>query len=276
MRLSGRGKETYLYLNGLVVETSIRLGDHVELQPASCAPTPDSIIKTSASETDLAVATLFLRSVRAQIHVTANSPKELATIAWNTIWDAVLLSAFFNTEVVCNLQCDTPASEFGPQSHLEVTNYHLRGLSRDDPHKITEEEADWLARNMSYARSLLDQPSFQTSVHRLASFRWHSLPRVRLAILWAGIEGLFGVDSEITFRLSLYIARYLFPDDAAKRLETFNTIKRLYKQRSAAVHGSRIKGDVAISVAKSATILQRLVRQCVEKRALPQTEILAP
>jgi hypothetical protein len=99
---------------------------------------------------------------------------------------------------------------------------------------------------------------------------------VRLAILWAGIEGLFGVESEIVFRLSLYIARYLFPNDEPMRSQTFNKVKQLYKQRSAAVHGSRVKGDVSTDVTDSALLLGQLVRKCVEARELPQTDRLAP
>jgi hypothetical protein len=275
MRIAGHGTETYLFLNGIVVTRKLVLGDHVELWPADCSPEPDAIIKGSRSEIDIGVSTIFLRQVRSQIRVTADNSKQLATRAWNSIWDAVLLSAFCDCEAVCNLQSDAPAERFGQGSQLRVTNYHLRGLVAE-PHVISEAEAVWIEANVGAARALLERPRFRDAVHALASYRWHSLPRARLALLWAGIEGLFGVDSEIVFRLSLYVARFLAPNDAHERGQIFAGVKKLYKYRSAAVHGSQIKGDPPGLVKDSVDLLQRLLRRCVELRDLPQVEMLVP
>jgi hypothetical protein len=276
MRISGHSKETFLYLNGITLARPLHLGEKAELLPASCSPKPDDMIAVSRSEIDIGVIALFLRSVTSQIRVRAQSPKDLAISAWNTVWDVVLLSAFCNCEVICNLQCDTPAEDFSAESKLEVTNYHLRGLHPREPHFITEREATWIENNILRARSLLDIPAFQNAVHCLATYRWHSLPRVQLAVLWAGIEGLFGVDSEIVFRLSLYAARFLEPSDAENRSQVFANVKRLYKQRSAAVHGAKIKGDLGTGVTESVKLLSRLLRQCVANGGLPIIDSLAP
>ena len=32
----------------------------------------------------------------------------------------------------------------------------------------------------------------------MASYRWHSVPRVQLAVIWSGIESLFNVNTEVT------------------------------------------------------------------------------
>ena len=100
MRISGRGKHTYLLLNGLRVDRTIRISENAELLPAHCSPDPEDIIAVLNSEVDLGVAAIFLRSVASQIHIQAASPKELAVIAWNTTWDIVLLSAFLNCEII--------------------------------------------------------------------------------------------------------------------------------------------------------------------------------
>ena len=276
MRIIARGNETFLYLNGLRVDRLFRINDNVELLPASCSPNPDDIVAVSQTEIDFGVAVLFLRSVASQICVRADSPKELAKMAWNTNWDVALISAFCNCEVVCNLQCDVPAEKFSSNSQLDVTNYHLRGLSLGEPHFMTFDEATWIESNIARARSLLDIPAFQSAVHCLATYRWHSLPRVQLAILWAGIEGLFEVQSEIVFRLSLYTARFLEPDDETRRLQVFADVKHLYKKRSVAVHGSRVKGDLKAAVTDSSELLLRLLRRCVVNGELPRTETLAP
>jgi len=275
MKISGSGTETYLYLNGIAASRAIQLSDGVQLLPARCEPDPQTIISMSKSEIDIGVAAIFLRSVRSQLHVVDEGPRELAIRAWNSIWDGILLSAFFDCEAVCNFQCDTPAETFGPKSRLEITNYWLRGMS-SKPHMIADDEAAWLEKYFHNANALLKKDRFMDAVNALSSYRWHGQPRAKLAILWAGIEGLFGIDSELAFRLSLYAARFLEPDEAVSRAKVFEDTKKLYKQRSAAVHGARIKGNSEASVRESVDLLQRLIRHCVEKATIPDVKNLAP
>ncbi len=159
---------------------------------------------------------------------------------------------------------------------LNVTNYHLSGFNVLSEWQLTTVDKEWLEKHFETARNLLTNPAFQTAAHSLASFRWHSHPRTQLALIWSGIEALFGIDSEIIFRVSLYTARFLAPDDQAERLKIFVKVKQLYKQRSAAVHGSKIKGDIQLAVKESADLLGRLIRRCAEINQLPDTESLAP
>jgi hypothetical protein len=276
MKLSGSGKETFLYLNGIGVTRKVVLGEHVSLLPASCAADSDLIVALLKKRIDVGVAAIFLGAVSSQLHIVADTPKELATRAWNSLWDAVLLSALFHCDAICNFQCDTPAESLRANSSIEVTNYHLRGLSDATPHIIASSEADWIEKHFASAQMLLSKPSFQNAVHCLASYRWHSLPRARLAVLWAGIEGLFGVESELVFRVSLYSARFLEPNNQPNRQKVFKDVKGLYKQRSQAVHGSELKGDAGECVNKSAALLQRLIQHCVTNNGLPSVEALAP
>jgi hypothetical protein len=201
MQISGHGRETFLFLNGLGVRRIVRLGKNLELCPARCSPSPEDIIKVSRNEIDLGVAIIFLRHITSQIRVVADTPKELAVQAWNSMWDAILLSAFFHAEVACNFQCDTPAEKFGLKSKLEITNYHLHGVSAKS-RILVEAEAVWIEENFEQARNLLKKTAYQNAVHSLWSYRWHTHSRMQLAILWAGIEGLFEVNSEIVFRLA--------------------------------------------------------------------------
>jgi len=66
---------------------------------------------------------------------------------------------------------------------------------------------------------------------------------------------MFGASSEIRFRISLYIANFLHQDDHDKRKFVFEAVKKLYNSRSAAVHGSKGKGDIDVAVEESANIL---------------------
>jgi hypothetical protein len=130
--------------------------------------------------------------------------------------------------------------------------------------------------HFSDARALLDTEKFQTAVHCLASYRWHSMPRIKMAVLWAGIEGMFGASTEIRFRLSLCIARFLHPDDADTRKQKFELVKKLYNSRSSAVHGAKVKGNINQSVEASAELLKELIHQSIIDRAIPNEEDLVP
>jgi len=216
MKIVGIGTETYLYLNGLKVNHALKLSENVELLPANSNPKPKDIIKVSKSEVDIGVATIFLRKVTSQLRITANDPKTLAILAWNSIWDAVLLSAVFDCNVACNFQCDKPVEDFSSDSTMSVTNYHMTGLT-SEPYELTLDDALWIEKNYDKSKRLMDINKFQDAVHSMESYRLHFLPRSQLAIIWSGIEGMFGIQTEIVFRLSLYIATFLEPKNKLKR-----------------------------------------------------------
>ncbi|HEX7708844.1 MAG TPA: hypothetical protein VF701_20460 [Thermoanaerobaculia bacterium] len=274
MTVSERDTETYLYVNGLTVPHAISLSAGTELLPANWKTSRDVVEAVCDSQLDFAVASVFLPRVSSQLRVTASHGRELAIRAWNSVWDLLLLSAFFDCEAVCNFQSDLPVEQFDSAARLHVTNYHLRGLV--EVRMMTNEEVNWTAANFGAARDLLDTSAFQGAVHALASYRWHSLPRAQLALLWSGIEGLFRVDTEVVFRLSLYIARFLWPDDEHARRSAFARVKQLYRGRSKAVHGGPVKDDASLVVRESAELLRTLILRSVAVRGVPDLEILAP
>jgi len=148
-----------------------------------------------------------------------------------------------------------------------VTNYQMRGILTQ-PYTITDENVAWLYQYFNNAKSLLEHNSFMIAVHSMATYRWHSMPRIQLAIIWAGIESLFSVSSEIVFRISLYVAHFL-SDDVNEAKLIFQEIKGLYKARSSAVHGGKIKGETFDLVENSAGILKKLIIKCIETKGLP-------
>jgi hypothetical protein len=263
MKILGKGGTTYILLSGVVVSDNVQLSENVELQPADTSHLDlNTAISTCSRPDDIAVVAAFIPRITSQLCITATTPKELAAYAWNSSWDALLLSALFHTEVSFNLQSDVSAEKISADSNIHATNFHMHGLTNTKSQKLTIDECKWITSHFKHARKLLDNERFQTAVHCLASYRWHSMPRIKLAVLWAGIEGIFGASSEIRFRISLYIAKFLHKDDSEMRKSVFDAVKKLYNSRSAAVHGSKIKGDVGVAVEESADILQKILLQC--------------
>lgn len=273
MGILGIGTETYLYINGLTVTEEIKLNDNKSLLPAPCELPFDVISKSIESDIDYSIAVLFGKSIGSQLKIVAGNPKDLAVIAWNSQWDIILLNAILNCEATWNLQCTNPIDNITETSILSITNYQVHGLG-GKPCVIGADEVKWLRENFNNAQSLMDDERFSTAVHSLASHKWHSLPRVQLAVLWMGIESLFEINSELVFRISLYAAKFLENNNEENALEIFNDVKRLYKSRSSAVHGGNIKGDLYALVNESSMLLNKLIKKCIEKNELPNVDRL--
>ncbi len=277
MQVIGHDKTTYILLSGITVPSSIALSENIELLPADTSHLDFSTaLLTCSRPDDISVVAAFIPRITAQFKISAENSKDVAALAWNSSWDALLLSAIFHTEIGFNLQSDTEASAISSESHLHAINYHMQGFTQQSPHPLTVNEVSWISLHFDSARRLLDGEQFQTAIHCLASYRWHSVPRIKMAVLWAGIEGLFGASSEIRFRISLYIARFLYRDDDANRKVTFEQVKKLYNSRSSAVHGSKIKGNIDQAVQESAEILRKLLVQCIVDKSLPNENELVP
>jgi len=241
--------------------------------PSSCSPTPDAIIEKSKSEVDMGVACIFLRSVSASLHITASTPKELAIKTWNSQWDAILLGALYDCEIGFNFQSDVAPEDFHQAGEFYVMNYAFKGLNSGQTRTLNNRDNDWLKNHYSSAWELMNEDRYQNAIHCLASYRWHSMPRAQLALLWSGIEGLFQIDYELSFRLSLYIAKYLAPRNQAKRRAIFNEVKKLYGLRSKAVHGGKLN-SLSDAVKSSVDLLRKLVVKSAEQRMLPDCDKL--
>jgi len=274
MGFLGTGNESYLYLGGIKVNEEIPLTDSVSILPLTQRLDINTIPKTLESEVDFGIVIIFARTLSAHLKIIAGGPEEVAITSWNSQWYLILLSAIFKTEISWNIQSTHPTDLVSEESILGVTNYHLRGL-HSNVHEVTCEEAEWLKKYFAHAKNLLDNnSSFKTAVHSLATFKWHTLPRIQLAVIWAGIEALFGVESEITFRISLYIAKFLAGSNPVESKRLFEETKKLYKIRSTAVHGSEMKKEPSEAVEQSAELLQKLIIKCIELNALPDADAL--
>lgn len=279
MRARKGATHLYLYVNGLGVPRAVSLGDGLSLEPVNVDPRTylPATVQTAMHAHAAGVVYLFLGQIRTELRVHADNAKDLVMRAWNAQWDILFINAVFDREAQINLTSETSASELEDTSTVYVQNFALRGFGRGElPTPLLEEQCVWLESHVEAGRRLLERELFQNSLHCLATYRWHSLPRARLALIWAGIEGLFHVDSEIRFRLSACIARFLGGEDAAARKVVFDQVRRLYNTRSTAVHGGALKGDPQALVDESADLLRRLIRHCVESGGTPPKDGFIP
>lgn len=268
----GLGNECYLYVNGISVSKPIRLHDSVCLHPAKPTAKCDKITSLLKNDIDFSIAVLCNPSIASQLHITGDNEELLVANAWNSQWDCILLGALLNCNVMCNLQSDQPIEQIAQARYVHVTNYELRALL-SSPYPVSEEDEEWLAKNYGAAYALLDNDCFQTAVHSMASYRWHSVPRVQLAVLWSGIESLFNINTEVSFRISLYIAHFLGENNAQAKL-IFNQVRKMYSLRSSAVHGNKTKDNLENAVIESADLLNQILRRCAKTKSLPNVDDL--
>lgn len=262
---------SYLYVLGVSIEHELVLNDYLALLPAKCNPLPDDMIDSvmkygSQDETDLGILIATLRKTTAQLRVVGSGSQELASRVWNAQTAIVLLSSLLNTEMYWHIQSSEPAESFSSRAVTNVVVSSRMFLPRDTV-TITSSEQAWLRRYYQIAWELLDDERFATAVNSLWSYRQSLRPSTQLAVLWAGIESIFSVRSELVFRVSTLSALFLKGGKQEKA-----RVKKLYSARSKAVHEGRQPSST--DVVASAELLHALIRECVERGQLPSEDDL--
>lgn len=273
MSVVGIGFETYCYLCGLSVIRPISLSDNIVILPANTRFDAGKVSDKVKSDIDYSIIVLSEPTIGSQLKITATDSKDLAIITFNSQWDCLLLGAILDCDIMFNLQSDKPLEQAEESKYINVTNYWFHGVLHGI-HNLSDSDEVWINQNYNRARILLDNELFSTAVRAMASYRWHTLPRVQLAIIWSGIEALFKIESEISFRLSLYVSKFLSNGDKTEEKNMFKKVKELYNSRSSAVHGGKIKKDPNMLVSDSAVILNRLIRKCSETGHVPEVDKL--
>jgi hypothetical protein len=126
-----------------------------------------------------------------------------------------------------------------------LLDYHIRiqtcpAASRQE---FSAEDAGWIRLHFDGFNSLAaSSERFRFALEAANDWRYTKDARTAISRLWAGIESLFGISSELVFRLSLMAASVLQPR-GSKRRDCFHHVKRLYGVRSKAVHGDKISDE---------------------------------
>lgn len=131
---------------------------------------------------------------------------------------------------------------------------------------LTKEDADWISNNYEKFNSLAAKSEgFRLALSAAVNWQYASDPRMAIAQLWSGIEALFGISSELVYRISLQIASLLEARGIARQ-SRFDQVRKLYGARSKAVHGEELS-DNALNKAmlESFDILNKLLLVNIEK-----------
>jgi hypothetical protein len=139
--------------------------------------------------------------------------------------------------------------------------------------RLTLEDAQWIKLHMETALRFVDEPKFQNAMQALTSFHCIPYPSIRLLVAWSGLEALFGVDQELSFRLSLYISNFL--KSGVDRYSEFEKLRQSYDSRSRVAHGASTKAKAVNDYAKyTRDILRACLARCIEINSFPNTKQL--
>lgn len=137
---------------------------------------------------------------------------------------------------------------------------------------VSSESLDWIQQHLKAWIDLMERPAFRLAVDSLTTHHQQANLRMSAASLWAGFEALFGISSELRFRLSALAASYL-EDPGPRRLALYRRIKTLYDYRSKAVHGSATTDALLEDhILEVREILSRLMCRMTETGAFPSSD----
>lgn len=155
-----------------------------------------------------------------------------------------------------------------PRFHGNLLDFHTTLLveraTRND--LVSDEDAAWIYRSFgAFNRLASESEAFRLALEAATDWRYAKEPRLAVARIWTGIEALFGISSELVYRISSLCAS-LLEERGPRRKARFQAVKRLYGQRSKAVHGEALNQDQLVSAMNdSYTLLRELLVLTIER-----------
>ena len=155
------------------------------------------------------------------------------------------------------------------KGHLLDFHTSIIQLPNLENFKINQSDIEWIKKYYETTNSLASKNSnFKFAIETINSWRYSKDLKSSITIIWAAIESIIGVSSEIVFRLSLNISSILEIRGEA-RLRRFNQIKKLYGLRSKVVHGSELKNiQIIAAIEESFILLCDLVIYMIENNKI--------
>lgn len=260
----GAANFVYLIGHGITVEVEREIAPGIIISPE--VPTNDS--SCGSRTVGELRETLNVMSMEPladfSLHIVdERGGQALATKTWNALWIFHLLALACRRPVM-PLYC---AANYGTRFTLANRNLVIHRLSSVAPASAVD--LDWATEQFNAFHGLLGENRFQNAVRCYGNAHYLFDDDAKIMLLWAGIEGLLDVDSELRRRIALHAAILLDGTPAEKALY-FDRLKKGYDVRSRVVHGSGAKPEVLQQgYALAGEGLLTLLRKCVELGRVP-------
>jgi len=267
-RLQAKGRHWYFAVVGLKMES-----DSIGIEPLarfSRVLEPPGEIELAAAcnnSTIFGAVARYSKGIEFELEVNRDgvSDQGAFNLAW---WILSALRIRTCAEVLVVAVADhswsTIAAVDDRTCHVQLLEDHPRSRLFSEVRVITKDDIDWVARHVVSLGELLEKRQFRLAVDSFCSHNQAVSTRMAGAMLWAGIEALFSISSELRFRLAAYVATTL-EERGRDRVECYRRVKRLYDFRSRLIHGAAVQEKAIIDhLVEVRLLLSRLICQVAE------------
>jgi hypothetical protein len=155
-----------------------------------------------------------------------------------------------------------------PRFQGNLLDFHLTLLTNKDARtdEVSVDDAAWIHEHFHVFNKLAaESQAFQFALEAATDWRFAKDARSSVARLWSGIEAVFGITSELVYRISL-LAACLLAERGDTRKAKFEEVKKLYALRSKVVHGEQLTEEkVASALNDSYHLLADLLLLSINK-----------
>jgi len=199
---AGEGTTEIIILgHGVTIPKTFELAPGILLDPT--VPPIDLKAASSSSEslTDYLTAVAATNLATFCLRVSGETGRELVTKAWNALWLFHLLS----------LACSAPCFSLcvianGKSEKYTAANRNVVLTPLPVVPRAGTEQIAWAKANLEKFEELVGNEAFSSAMRCYGNAHYLFDLDTRVMLLWAGIEGLLGVEAELSRRVALYAA----------------------------------------------------------------------
>lgn len=149
-----------------------------------------------------------------------------------------------------------------------LLDFHVRMVTNTNAQTgaITRADLEWIQTHFQVFNELAAASErFRFALEAATDWRFTTDVRSAISRLWSGIEALFGITSELVYRISLLSASLLAARGEARK-HKFRDVKVLYGLRSKVVHGEALSASkLANALDGSFSLLSDLLLLTIDK-----------
>jgi hypothetical protein len=155
-----------------------------------------------------------------------------------------------------------------PRFQGNLLDFHLTLLVNKNARTgaVSEDDAVWIQKHFDVFNVLAaESQAFRFALEAAIDWRFAKDARSAVARLWSGIEAIFGITSELVYRISLLSACLLMERGDSRKVK-FEEVKKLYGLRSKVVHGEQLADEkIASALNESYQLLADLLLLSINK-----------
>ncbi|MGA0603917.1 hypothetical protein ACO2Q3_24635 [Caulobacter sp. KR2-114] len=258
----GTGGSVFITGHGVAIADEFELSPGITLTPE--VPRQTASFGSTVSQLPAHAALLVMETVADfSIRIEHSDGGEaLAVKAWNALWLFSLLSLAFRAPII-------PLYSYAKGRGFAVANRNLMIRPRPKVLEPAAESLAWAAASVGRFDAVLADRRFRTAQRYYNNAHDLFDDDAKIMLLWAGIEGLLGVDAEISRRIALHAAILLdgTPDE---KMATYQAVKKAYAARSKVVHGVGMDQAALSSAYDFASgLLVKVLRKIVDLGRMP-------